>query len=413
VFLFWRRRDNIWCIKAKERLAAVVISVNTLFTKMKRFLQHFSVVSGALLLVAATGCNRDSVTVYNVGTNETIAVIVPPPASSGMGMPASMPDGLLAPDNSGLPKLKYTLPAGWKEKALTQMRVASFDLVESDKQIDVSVIPLGGKAGGDAPNVNRWRGQVGLAPLEEMELAKLAEKIEIAGQPAELYDVTGTAPGSGDAQRILGVILHRDETAWFFKMTGDADLAAKQKPAFIAFLKSVEFGGLPAPSTMDLSQLPPTHPPISAATTAPAEASDTPTWAVPSDWQTGQLAQFLVAKYVIAGTGAAKAEVNVSSLDGDGGGLAPNVNRWRGQLGLPPAEDIKTTALEVAGGSASVVEFEGTNARTGQAARLVAAVVPVGSQTWFYKLMGEPALVVAQKDAFLKFIQSAQYPHGH
>ncbi len=50
------------------------------------------------------------------------------------------------------------------------------------------------------------------------------------------------APGSGDAERILGVILHRDDTAWFFKMTGDADLVEKQKPAFIAFLKSVEFG---------------------------------------------------------------------------------------------------------------------------------------------------------------------------
>jgi hypothetical protein len=347
-------------------------------------------------------------------TNDSIAVTVPPPANAGMGMPATMPDGLLAPDNSSLPKLKYTLPAGWKEKALTQMRVASFEASEGGKKIDISVIPLGGTAGGDTPNVNRWRGQVGLEPLDEAALAKSAEKIEIAGIPAELYDVTGTAPGSGEAQRILGVILHRDETAWFFKVTGDADLAATQKANFIAFLKSVEFGGLPSPSTMDLSQLPASHPPIaSAAATAAESSNDTPIWTVPSDWQTGQLAQFLVAKYVIAGSGAAKAEVNVSSLDGDGGGLAPNVNRWRGQLGLPPAQDIKTTALEVAGGSASVVEFEGTSARTGQAARLVAAVVAVGSQTWFYKLMGEPALVGAQKDAFLKFIQSAQYPHGH
>ena len=358
---------------------------------MKRLLQYFSVVSGALLLVAATGCNRDSVSVYNVETNDTIAVAVPPPAGSGMGMPATMPDGLLAPDNSGLPKLKYTLPNGWKEKTLTQMRVASFEAVEGGKQIDISVIPLGGTAGGDAPNVNRWRGQVGLEPLDEAALTKLAEKIEIAVIPAQLYDVTGTAPGSGDAQRILGVILHRDETAWFFKVTGDADLAAKQKANFTAFLKSVEFGGLPA-----------------------AESSnDTPTWTVPSDWQTGQLTQFLVAKYVITGSGGVIAEVNVGSLDREKGELAPNVNRWRGQLGLPPMDDIKTTSLEVAGSSASVVEFEGTNARTGQPARLVAAIVPAGSQTWFYKLMGEPALVVAQKDAFLKFIQSAQYPHGH
>ena len=60
-----------------------------------------------------------------------------------------------------------------------------------------------------------------------------------------------------------------------------------------------------------------------------------PTWTVPSGWQEGQLAQFLVAKYVIAGADGTAA-VNVSSLAGDGGGLLANVNRWRGQLGLPP-----------------------------------------------------------------------------
>jgi hypothetical protein len=91
-------------------------------------------------------------------------------------------------------------------------------------------------AGGDFANVNRWRGQVGLPPLADDEIAKLAEKITVAGQPADLYDL------AGGAQRILGVILHRDATAWFFKMTGDADLVENQKSAFISFLKTLQFG---------------------------------------------------------------------------------------------------------------------------------------------------------------------------
>jgi hypothetical protein len=213
--------------------------------------------AAVFVALALAGCGRDSVKVYKVDANDTTTAPAVPAA-----MPATMPADLPAPDNSSLPKLKYTLPEGWKEKALTQLRVASFEVSENGKTADVSVIPLSGTAGGDLANVNRWRGQVGLSPLPETDLQKLAEKVEVTGQPADLYDVAGTAPGSGDAARIIGVISHRDDTVWFFKLTGDAALVEKQKANFIAFLKSVDFDKLAAPSTMDMSQLPPSHPAI-------------------------------------------------------------------------------------------------------------------------------------------------------
>src|SRR4029077_18954513 len=99
--------------------------------------------------------------------------------------------------------------------------------------------------------------------LPDADISNLAEKVSVGDQPADLYDLAGTAPASGEAQRILGVILHRDDTAWFFKMTGEAGLVEQQKPGFIAFLKSVSFGA-PAivPSAVDLSLLPPSHPSI-------------------------------------------------------------------------------------------------------------------------------------------------------
>ena len=158
----------------------------------------FAAVFVALTL---TGCGRDSVKVYKVDANDTMTA----PAVHA-AMPATLPGDLPAPDNSSLPKLKYTLPDGWKEKALTQLRVASFEVPDHGKTADVSVIPLSGTGGGDLANVNRWRGQVGLSPLPETALQKLAEKVEVAGQAADLYDVTGTAPGSGDAVGIIGVI---------------------------------------------------------------------------------------------------------------------------------------------------------------------------------------------------------------
>ena len=378
---------------------------------MKHLVHLNALPVAAALVFMMAGCGRDNVKVYKVDSSD--ALVTPPPAAS----PATMPDGLPVPDSSGQPKLNYTLPAGWKEKALTQLRVASFEISENGKTADVSVIPLGAMSGGDAANVNRWRGQVGQAPLDEDALTKLAEKVEAAGQPADLYDIAGTSPGSGDAERIIGTILHSDTATWYFKMSGDADLAEKQKASFIAFLKSVEFNKLAAPSTMDLSQLPPSHPAIpgmdSAAQTPPAaDAAGKPTWKVPVDWQEGQLAQFLVAKFVI-GSGDASAAVNVSSLAGDGGGRLPNINRWRGQLGQPPATDADIAALptvDATGVKATLVDITGTDARSGKPARLVGVIVPLGGQTWFYKLMGDANVVAQQKDALIKFVQSAKYP---
>ncbi len=112
----------------------------------------------------------------------------------------------------------------------------------------------------------------------------------------------------------------------------------------------------------------------------------------------------------------AQAAVNVSSLAGDGGGLLPNVNRWRAQLGLAPVTDSDLANLptvDASGGKATLIEFSGTDARTGKPARLVGVILPLGGQTWFYKLMGDADIVARQKDALIQFVQSAKYPDAH
>ena len=277
------------------------------------------------------------------------------------------------------------------------MRVASFGVSQNGRQADVSVIPLAGMAGTDPANVNRWRGQVGLAALPDTDVSKSAEKVSVGDQPADLYDLVGTAAWRRRSATDPCVILHRDDTAWFFKMTGEAGLVEQQKPAFIAFLKSVAFGTPAAASAaMDLSKLPPAHPPISDMTPAvqapSTDASSKPTWTIPAGWQEGQLAQFLVAKYIIAGADGAAAGVNVSSLAGDGGGLLANVNRWRAQLGLAPvaeADLANLPTIDASGSKGTLIEFSGMDGRTGKPAKLVGVVLPLGGQTWFYKLMGD------------------------
>jgi len=370
------------------------------------------------LLLLAAGCHRDEVKVYRVGDsqNQMPAQAVPLTVdSSAQALPAVHPDISSAPAAAGSadPQLTWTTPAGWTEVPPSQMRVASFKVSGANgKQADVSVIPLQGMAGTDDANVNRWRGQAGLSSVSSDELQKAAEKVEAGGQPAQLYDIAGAT------NRIIGVIQHRDDTAWFYKMTGDADLVEQQKPAFVEFIKSLKFPAMPAPgSAVQMpTTLPEGHPAIGDMTTpaasGPISHEGQPSWQVPAGWQEVSAGQFLVAKFNVTGDAGATAAVNVSMSAGDGGGLAANVNRWRGQLGLAPIADILTTPLDVTGGKAQLVDMSGTSAQTGQPAQLVGIIVSQPGQTWFYKLMGDAKVVAAQKAAFTQFVQSAKYPGG-
>jgi hypothetical protein len=376
------KENTVWCLLSNARAAACV--------------------TGLAVLAFVAGCGRDDVKVYRVAKEK-------PSTPSPATMPAGHPDIT----GAGGPQLKWKTPEGWNEVPPGEMRVASFSVKGKEgKQADVSVIPLPGAAGGDAANVNRWRGQLGLAPVTPEELQKAAQKVEVGGQPAELHDVVGKNPGNSEPTRILGVIQHRDDMAWFFKMTGDDQLVAAQKPAFVEFLKSLQFVAAAAQT-----DLPPSHPPIDGSAAAPAAAAISsegkPNWQVPSGWQEVPGGQFLIAKFNIAGDGAAQAAVNVSMSAGDGGGLAANVNRWRKQLGLGDLSDDELAkaakTVETAGGKATFVEMSGTDARSGRPAQLVGAMVTQSAQTWFYKLMGDAKVVEAQKDAFAKFVETVKY----
>ena len=380
----------------------------------------------SLLFLPVAGCHRDEVKTYRVAKDQNQPQPQSAPAMSTDSPNPTLPPGHpdissasaapgLAASGSARPQLTWQTPEGWTEVPAGEMRVASFKIQgQNGKQADVSVIPLPGLPGSDEANVNRWRGQVGLSPASPDELKKSAESVEAGGQPAQLYDIAGQNPGSGDATRILGAIQHRPGAVWFFKMTGDADLAEQQKPAFVAFLKSVKFTTVQAQT-----ELPPSHPPIgdtgmgAPTASAPISSEGKPNWQVPAGWQEVSGGQFLVAKFTLTGAGGATAAVNVSSSTGEGGGLVGNINRWRGQLGLTSLSDGDVnklvTTIDVPGGKASLVDLSGTDARTGQPTRLVGVIVPQSGQTWFYKLMGDAKVVEAQKEVFTKFVQTVKY----
>ena len=93
--------------------------------------------------------------------------------------------------------------------------------------------------------------------------------------------------------------------------------------------------------------------------------------------------------------------------------MPANVNRWRGQIGLPPVPEKEASALAVpleAGGKTLLVDLNGTDPRTGKPSRMLVAVLPESGRTWFVKLTGGDGAVGREKEVFTRFVRSVQLP---
>jgi len=345
----------------------------------------------------AVGCKQEDIRVYRVPkeTQETPAVAQATPHDQQEG---------------ASPHPQWIVPAGWEPRApASAMLMASFGITGKGGQTAmVTVTPLPSIAGHELELVNMWRGQVQLAQISKDDLPKQTEPVAIGSEQGLLYDMVSEKPLS-EAKSLLRLtvaMISRGDTCWFFKLTGDDALAREQKPAFLQFLKSIDFSQ--AVESVQFAHAP--HPVSTNSKEVPHENPDKPLWNVPPGWQEVPAGGMLVAKFSIPGENGAKAELNISPT---GGGVLMNVNRWRGQLGLEPVSDAdlprQTQSLDVLGGQAMLVDMTGTDKKSGQKTRLIGAIVPRGGQTWYYKLMGNEQVVEKERAAFTQFLKTIKY----
>ena len=90
----------------------------------------------------------------------------------------------------------YTPPEDWRREPGAAMRYETFRISSAGQPLELAVTTLV-KPPGDAEkylldNVNRWRGQLGLAPIEKAQLADQTSTVQLAGgQAATLVDLVG------------------------------------------------------------------------------------------------------------------------------------------------------------------------------------------------------------------------------
>lgn len=294
--------------------------------------------------------------------------------------------------------LVWDLPPGWKEKPAEQMRQGSF-AVAGNPEADCSIVLLPGEAGGLDANVNRWLAQVGAPALSHEAIAALPARA-LLGAKGTVIEGTGTYTGMGQGQdkpgfKLVGVISQRairgNPATCFLKMVGPAAVIDAERAHFDALCDSIK------------TPLDGADEPAPPENTAPVE------WTAPSEWRRLGAAPMRVVSF----GAATQSECYVSVLPGDAGGLAANLNRWRGQLGMPALDDASIAALpkvKLLGQDVPLIEAAGSytdmqgQAHTSYA--MLGAVGKKGDSSVFVRMLGPEAELKSERERFVAFASS-------
>jgi hypothetical protein len=170
----------------------------------------------------------------------------------GASMPGAVPAATSAPSMDALPGMaefvaatpapKWTPPADWKLQPPDPARKGTWSVpapagAVNAQAAELSVNVFPGQLGTLLANVNRWRGQVGLASdLTEERLGENVKNITIDGRAAQLISVDGP-----DGKSLEGALIFMPSKTWSFRLFGSTATVTAQRPAFRAFLDSVKW----------------------------------------------------------------------------------------------------------------------------------------------------------------------------
>jgi len=259
----------------------------------------------------------------------------------------------------------WALPDGWEAEAGSQMRFATIRIAADEGPLEMSVIPLPtGEGSFDAyllSNVNRWRGQFGLEPIAEDQLAEHAHKIELG------------------------------ETMWLVKFEGHMTQSGMGAAPFAGKAAAKPATGERKPQAAESVRAP-----------LPFDCQ------IPTGWVAGQAGQFQQAVYDVH-DGDRKVTISISAVGGD---LVENVNRWREQVQLSRLEatDLEKEMRKVKVDGHDGISVEAIGPETAKPREtILGVIVEAQGRQWFLKLRGDAELAAREKPNFEDFVQSIRF----
>lgn len=344
-----------------------------------------------VVVASLTGCEVDAIHSREVPklplvAQRTLAVLVPRDDATWF-FKISGPESAVRADQTafdgfvgsvtfaeGDKPVRWTLPDGWRldpgGKSRSKM-IQRYATLRTSNGNEILITRLGAEPGTREllGNVNRWRREIGLGAVAESELPTMSKVLAVAGVKSTRVDLL--SPGKADE----AVLLTAPNTPTPAETAHAAAFANSQ--------------GMAKPRMPKIA------------------------FQVPAGWSE-QPAMGLRAASFRVGNGDDAAEVTVIPLAGPAGGVARNVNLWRGSLQLPEISEAEAQAaaqqIVVDGRPEAYFDLAGPNQPKRQ--RVLAVIVPRGDHSWFIKMRGHAATVGREKANFESFVRSLKIPGG-
>lgn len=130
-----------------------------------------------------------------------------------------------------------SIPKTWVVSPPNPMRKGSWSVTQSDgSKAEIAVTVFPGDVGGDAANVNRWRGQLGLEKVSEDKIKSEQSSITADHLPGRVYQLTST----DGKKSTTAVILPKNNATWFFKLSGDTAIVNAEKESFLKMVTQTQ-----------------------------------------------------------------------------------------------------------------------------------------------------------------------------
>ena len=138
-------------------------------------------------------------------------------------------------------------------------------------------------------------------------------------------------------------------------------------------------------------------------------------WDLPDGWQRKSGGGGMRFATLTAGEGENALEVSIIRLAGSAGGVGPNINRWRTQVGLEMVSDSEAAAsateIKARGTTGFLVDLTGPTDedKEWEASRMLAAIFPADDSAWFIKTMTTASTIEKYKSAFVALCESVRF----
>lgn len=190
--------------------------------------------------IEAVPAGELQVELFDISGTANLADPMVGPFASASGLPnphatMALPSAGNSTDSAGF---TYDLPDGWTQQAASGMRRAYFSVADGDKTADITVITL--SVSGILENVNRWRGELQLDPIAESDLDQHSAAMTIGGNRGTW--INRIESQAEPRRATIAAMAEQNGQMWFFKITGSADLVAREEQNFRSLVESVTFG---------------------------------------------------------------------------------------------------------------------------------------------------------------------------